>query len=90
VLAHATVLISARQESRPAKFSPKQQLTREIFGRMVTMKTSRRHQTWTDVAVFENLNDGKALETFLMDHRLESRTYDDKLFRYFCFCVRRA
>src|SRR5260221_10886008 len=52
---------------------------------MVTMKTSRRHQSWTDVAVFENLSDGKALETFLMDHRLESRTYDDKLFRYFLF-----
>jgi hypothetical protein len=38
-----------------------------------------------DVALFEKLNDGKSLETFLINHRLESRTYDDKLFRYFLF-----
>jgi hypothetical protein len=38
-----------------------------------------------DVAVFENLSDGQALEKFLMDHRLEARTYDDKAFRYFLF-----
>ena len=38
-----------------------------------------------DVAVFENFDDGKALENFLTRHRLESRTYDDKLFRYFLF-----
>jgi len=49
------------------------------------MKTSRRHQSWTDVAVFENFDDGKVLETFLTRQRLESRTYDDKLFRYFLF-----
>jgi hypothetical protein len=49
------------------------------------MNASRRHQSWTDLAVFENLNDGKALETFLTGHRLESRTYDDKFFRYFLF-----
>ena len=49
------------------------------------MKPSRRHQSWTDVAVFENLSDGKALETFFMGHRLESRTHDDKLFRHFLF-----
>ena len=49
------------------------------------MKTSRRHQSWADVAVFENLDDGMTLEKFLTGHRLESRTYDDKLFRYFLF-----
>ncbi|HTX22233.1 MAG TPA: hypothetical protein VMD27_10315 [Candidatus Aquilonibacter sp.] len=49
------------------------------------MKPSRRHPSWTDVAVFENLGDGLALEKFLMSHRLEARTYDDKLFRYFLF-----
>lgn len=49
------------------------------------MKSSRRHQSWTDVAVFENFGDGQTLQKFLMDHRLESRTYDDKLFRYFLF-----
>src|SRR6185369_13465977 len=57
----------------------------KLPGRMITMKTSRRHESWTDVAVFENLADGKALENFLTRHRLESRTYDDKLFRYFLF-----
>lgn len=38
-----------------------------------------------DVAVFENVNDGKMLETFFRGKGLESRTYDDKLFRYFLF-----
>lgn len=49
------------------------------------MKPSGRHPSWTDVAVFENLSDGRALEKFLTNHRLESRTYDDKVFRYFLF-----
>jgi hypothetical protein len=49
------------------------------------MKTSRNHQSWVDVAVFENLSDGQALEKFLTNHRLEARAYDDKLFRYFLF-----
>ena len=35
--------------------------------------------------MFENMDDGKALEKFLTGHRLESKTYDDKLFRYFLF-----
>ena len=49
------------------------------------MRTSRSHQSWVDVAVFENLSDGQALGTFLTNHRLEARTYDDKAFRYFLF-----
>jgi len=49
------------------------------------MKTSRRHQSWTDVAVFENANDGKMLESFFRDKGLEARTYDDRAFRYFLF-----
>jgi len=38
-----------------------------------------------DVAVFENLDAGKSLETFLRHQGFEARTYDDKLFRYFLF-----
>jgi len=37
------------------------------------------------VAVFESIADGKVLETFLREQGLESRTYDDKVFRYFLF-----
>lgn len=38
-----------------------------------------------DVAVFEDLSDGQALEQFLVDRRLQARTYDDKAFRHFLF-----
>ena len=51
---------------------------------MVRMNNPWRH-TWHDVAVFENLDNGKALETFLTGNGLEARTDDDKLFRYFLF-----
>jgi hypothetical protein len=44
-----------------------------------------KHHPWVDVAVFENLNDGRALETFFKNHRLDARTYDDKWFRHFLF-----
>jgi hypothetical protein len=37
------------------------------------------------VAVFDNFDTGKSLETFFAGHGLEARTYDDKLFRYFLF-----
>ena len=49
------------------------------------MNPSHNHQAWADVAVFENLNDGKVLEAFLCSQGVEARTYDDKLFRYFLF-----
>jgi hypothetical protein len=49
------------------------------------MKPSRRHHLWSDVAVFKNAADAKRLETFLTGLKFESRTYDDKLFRYFLF-----
>jgi hypothetical protein len=49
------------------------------------MSTSQKHQGWADVAMFENVEDGRALETFLRDRRFEARTYDDKLMRYFLF-----
>jgi hypothetical protein len=49
------------------------------------MNPSLGHQAWLDVAVFEDLEAGKVLEAFLKDKGLESRTYDDKFFRYFLF-----
>jgi hypothetical protein len=49
------------------------------------MSPSLGQQAWVDVAVFEKLEAGKALEVFLKDKGLEARTYDDKLFRYFLF-----
>lgn len=44
-----------------------------------------RHRGWSDVAVFENLDTAQAMETFLRNSAFETRTYDDKLFRYFLF-----
>jgi hypothetical protein len=49
------------------------------------MKPLAKHQAWIDVAVFEDANAGKTLETFLTGKGLPARTYDDKLFRYFLF-----
>jgi hypothetical protein len=49
------------------------------------MSSSFTKHPWVSVAVFESLDDGQLLETFLKNHRLEARTYDDKLFRYFLF-----
>jgi hypothetical protein len=40
---------------------------------------------WHDVALFDSLDNGKALETFLKGNGLEARTDDDKWFRYFLF-----
>ena len=50
-----------------------------------SMRGMGNHQTWVTVAIFEDLNVGKAVEKFLTDKRIGSRTYDDKLFRYFLF-----
>jgi hypothetical protein len=44
-----------------------------------------RHKAWHDVAVFESTEAAKALETFLKDKGFETRTDDDKWFRYFLF-----
>jgi hypothetical protein len=53
----------------------------EWFG----MNHSTKHQWWSDVAVFEDVNAAKTIEAFLTGKGLEARTYDDKLFRYFLF-----
>ena len=49
------------------------------------MNSVARHQSWTDVAVFEDLKVGKSLEALLAARGFPARTYDDKLFRYFLF-----
>jgi hypothetical protein len=46
---------------------------------------TRRHHPWVTVAVFENINDGRILETFLRDKGMEARIYDDKLLQNFLF-----
>jgi len=38
-----------------------------------------------DVAVFENVDDGKMLDSFFKGNGLEARTCDDKVFRCFLF-----
>ena len=47
--------------------------------------TPSKHQSWADVAVFEDLNAGRSLETFLKEKGFTARTYDDKWLRYFLF-----
>ncbi len=49
------------------------------------MKLWSQHPSWVDVAVFEDMNAGRAVEKFFTDRGFLSRTYDDKLFRYFLF-----
>jgi hypothetical protein len=49
------------------------------------MGQTHHHQTWLDVAVYENATEGQALETLLRSMGYEARTYNDRLFRYFLF-----
>lgn len=49
------------------------------------MNSPSKHQTWTDVAVFEDLVTARAVETLLTSQGLQTRTYDDKFFRHFLF-----
>jgi hypothetical protein len=49
------------------------------------MSPLAKYQSWIDVAVFEDVNAGRAVETFFTDQGLPARIYDDKLFRYFLF-----
>jgi hypothetical protein len=49
------------------------------------MNSPSKYQPWTDVAVFEDLDTGKAVETLLTNQGLHARTYDDKLTRCFLF-----
>ena len=49
------------------------------------MKPLANYRSWLDLAVFEDLDAARAVETFLTGKGLRARTYDDKLFRYFLF-----
>ena len=49
------------------------------------MNATSKHQPWADVAVFEDINASRTLETFLRAKGLETRTYDDRIFRRFLF-----
>jgi hypothetical protein len=44
-----------------------------------------KHPSWVDVAVFDNLNAGKAVERLLTEKGFAARISDDKFFRYFLF-----
>jgi hypothetical protein len=49
------------------------------------MSTSTKKQPWVTVAIFENVNDGRRVETALKDKGFEARTYNDKLLQLFLF-----
>jgi hypothetical protein len=49
------------------------------------MNSPSKHQPWADVAVFEDLNTSRTVETLLTSQGLQARTYDDKFFRRFLF-----
>jgi hypothetical protein len=49
------------------------------------MSSPSKHQPWTDVAVFEDLNAGKTVETILTNQGLQARIYDDQLVRRLLF-----
>ena len=49
------------------------------------MNSPSKHQSWTDVAVFEDLNAGRTVETLLATRGLPARIYDDKLVRRLLF-----
>jgi hypothetical protein len=49
------------------------------------MRLWSQSPSWVDVAVFEDVNTGKAVERHFTDRGLLARTYDDRLFRYFLF-----
>jgi hypothetical protein len=46
---------------------------------------TRIHHPWVEVAVFENINDARILETFLRDKDVDARAYHNKWFQAFLF-----
>lgn len=50
-----------------------------------SMNPPSKQLPWTDVAVFENLNTGRTVETSLINQGLPARVYDDKLVRRLLF-----
>jgi len=46
---------------------------------------SHKHQPWVNVAVFEDIKEGRILETFFRDRDIDARVYNDKLLQSFLF-----
>jgi hypothetical protein len=49
------------------------------------VKPLNEHQTWVNVALFENPADSRAVESFLEQKRIEARTYNDKVLQLLLF-----
>jgi len=49
------------------------------------MNSLSKHQPWTDLAVFDDLSTGQAVETLLTNAGIQARAYDDRFFRRFLF-----
>lgn len=47
--------------------------------------SSHKHQPWANVAVFEEIKDGRILEAFFKERDIDARTYNDKLLQNFLF-----
>ena len=55
------------------------------MNKKTAMTSLPKHKAWADLAVFEDTNAAEVLASFLEHQGLETRTNDDKLFRYFLF-----
>ncbi len=49
------------------------------------MSSVAGQQRWVDVAVFEDVNDAKTIESFLIKKRLAARTYRERFYYVFLF-----
>jgi hypothetical protein len=49
------------------------------------MKTLKKHQTWINLALFENPADSRVVQLFLAGKRIEARTYNDRFLQLFLF-----
>lgn len=57
----------------------------EMWVSRYSMNQPSNHQQWTDVAVFEDLNPARTVETLLTHQGIAARVYDDKLARRLLF-----
>ena len=55
------------------------------FGNHSSLTSSSNVQSWSNVAIFENVSDGRLLEMDLKERGFEARTYNDRLLQYFLF-----
>lgn len=45
----------------------------------------KEKQTWVNIALYEDRSAGESLAAFLRGHKIEARTYDDKVLQMFLF-----